>query len=77
MTHIRANDPKTRGVAAIEASLADHPAAILSVRGKGRDDVMDLAQDHYLRACELAAAWRKPGPTAPRGVSWKNPPRRA
>jgi len=77
MTHIRANDPKTRGVAAIEASLADHPAAILSVRGKGRDVEMDLAQNHYLRACELVAAWRKPGPTARRGVSWRNPPRRA
>jgi hypothetical protein len=33
MPPIRANDLKTRGVAAIEAALATQPGAIVSVRG--------------------------------------------
>lgn len=56
MSHISANDLKTKGVAAIEASLAEHPEAIVSVRGKDRFVVMDLEQYHYLRECELVAA---------------------
>lgn len=56
MTHISANDLKTRGVAAIEAGLAEHPEAIVSVRGKDRYVVMDISHYHYLRECELAAA---------------------
>jgi hypothetical protein len=56
MSRISANDLKTRGIAAIEASLADHPEAIVSVRGKDRFVVMDIEQYQYLRECELAAA---------------------
>lgn len=56
MPHISANDLKTKGVAAIEAMLADHSEAIVSVRGKDRFVVMELAQYHYLRECELDAA---------------------
>jgi hypothetical protein len=56
MSHITANDLKIRGIAAIEASLADHPEAIVSVRGKDRFVVMDIEQYHYLLECELAAA---------------------
>ena len=56
MSHISANDLKTKGVAAIEASLAEHHEAIVSVRGKDRFVVMDLEQYHYLRECELTAA---------------------
>jgi PHD/YefM family antitoxin component YafN of YafNO toxin-antitoxin module len=56
MSHISANDLKTKGIAAIEASLADHPEAIVSVRGKDRFVVMDIEQYQYLRECELAAA---------------------
>jgi PHD/YefM family antitoxin component YafN of YafNO toxin-antitoxin module len=56
MSHISANDLKTRGIAAIEASLADHPEVIVSVRGKDRFVVMDIEQYQYLRECELAAA---------------------
>lgn len=56
MAHISANDLKTKGVAAIEAMLAKHPEAIVSVRGKDRFVVMDLAHYHYLRECELDAA---------------------
>ena len=56
MVHISANDLKTKGVAAIEAMLVDHSEAIVSVRGKDRFVVMDIAQYNYLRECELEAA---------------------
>ncbi len=56
MTHISANDLKTKGVAAIEAMLADHSEAIVSVRGKDRFVIMEIAQYNYLRECELEAA---------------------
>lgn len=56
MSTLTANDLKTRGIAAIEAVLADHPEAIVSVRGKERFVVMEIAQYHHLRECELEAA---------------------
>lgn len=56
MPHISANDLKTKGIAAIEALLADHNEAIVSVRGKDRFVVMDLAHYQHLRECELEAA---------------------
>jgi hypothetical protein len=56
MPSLTANDLKTRGVAAIEESLAGQPEAVISVRGKERYVVMEVAQYHYLRECELDAA---------------------
>ncbi|MES2499712.1 MAG: type II toxin-antitoxin system Phd/YefM family antitoxin [Pseudomonadota bacterium] len=56
MQQITANDLKTKGIAAIEASLENQPEAIISVRGKDSFVVMDLAHYHYLRECELEAA---------------------
>ena len=56
MSHISANDLKTKGVAAIELALSTAPEAIVSVRGKDKFVVMELAQYHYLRECELDAA---------------------
>ena len=56
MTQLTANDLKVRGIAAIESVLADHPEATISVRGKDRFVVMEMAQYHYLRECELEAA---------------------
>jgi len=56
MSHVSANDLKTRGIAAIEAALSEHAEALVSVRGKNRFVVMELAQYHYLRECELEAA---------------------
>ena len=56
MQQLTANDLKTKGIAAIEASLANQPEAIVSVRGKDKYVVMDLAHYHYLRECELDAA---------------------
>lgn len=56
VTHISANDLKTKGIAAIEFALSTAPEAIVSVRGKDRFVVMDMAHYHYLRECELDAA---------------------
>jgi hypothetical protein len=56
MSALTANDLKTRGVAAIEATLAHQPEAVISVRGKDKYVVMEVAQYHYLRECELDAA---------------------
>jgi len=56
MTPLTANDLKTRGIAAIESLLATQPEAVISVRGKERFVVMEVAQYHYLRECELEAA---------------------
>lgn len=56
MSSISANDLKTKGISAIEAELAHQPEAMISVRGKDRFVVMNLAHYHYLRECELEAA---------------------
>src|SRR3954469_20433023 len=56
MPALTANDIKTRGVAAIEGALAGQPEAVISVRGQERFVVMEVAQYHYLRECELDAA---------------------
>ena len=57
MAHITANDLKTRGIAAIEASLAGgRTEAVVSVRGAERYVVMELAQYQRLRECELEAS---------------------
>ena len=56
MPSIPANDLKTQGVSAIADALENAPEAMVSVRGKDRFVVMDIAYYHYLRECELAAA---------------------
>ena len=56
MLPITANDLKTRGVAAIEASLSEQSAAMIPVRGKDRLVVMNLDHYNYLRECEFEAA---------------------
>lgn len=53
MSRISANDLKTKGISAIELAVSTAPAAIISVRGKDKFVVMELAQYHYLRECEL------------------------
>lgn len=56
MPHLTANDLKVRGIAAIEEVLVGRAEATISVRGKDRFVVMDVAHYHYLRECELEAA---------------------
>lgn len=56
MVTISANDLKTKGVASIELALGSALEATISVRGKDKFVVMDMAHYHYLRECELDAA---------------------
>jgi hypothetical protein len=56
MNELTANDLKVRGVNAIEEALIEQPEAVISVRGKQRFVVMEMAQYHYLRECELDTA---------------------
>lgn len=56
MGTIAANKLKTRGVASISEQLAGEPEAVITVRGKKRYVVMDMARYQYLRECELEAA---------------------
>ena len=56
MSELTANDLKTKGIAAIEQALSDKPEAYVSVRGKQRFVVMEVAHYNYLRECELEAA---------------------
>lgn len=56
MRTISANDLKTKGISAIEAALSSEPEAVISVCGKERFVVMDVAHYRYLRECELEAA---------------------
>ena len=56
MNAISANELKTKGVSAIQAVLDQQSEAVISVRGKQRFVVMDIAHYQYLRECELTAA---------------------
>ena len=57
MTVVTANELKTKGIASIEQLLLDAQEVIISVRGKPRYVVMDIAHFDYLRGRELEAAW--------------------
>lgn len=57
MTVLTANDLKTKGVSDIERLLQDAQEVVISVRGKPRYVVMDIAHYDFLRECEIAAAW--------------------
>ena len=56
MSNISANELKTKGISSIEYALSNASEAVLSVRGKDKFVVRDMAHYHYLRECELEAA---------------------
>ena len=56
MASITANELKTKGVSLIKNCLAHEPEAVITVRGKKKYVVMDMAYYNYLRECELEAA---------------------
>ena len=58
MQAISANELKTRGIGAISEALEHEQEVGLSVRGQLRYVVMDLAEFHRLRECELDLALR-------------------
>lgn len=57
MPVVTANDLKTKGVSDIERMLQEAQEVVISVRGKPRYVVMDIAHYDFLRECEIAAAW--------------------
>lgn len=59
MNEVTANDLKTRGVSSLEAALSGNKEALISVRGKARYVVMDIAQYERLREAELFSAWQE------------------
>ena len=56
MSRISANDLKTKGIFAIELAPSTAPEAIISVHGRDKFVVMDIAHYHYPSECELDAA---------------------
>jgi hypothetical protein len=54
---LTANDLNPRGVSDIERLLQDAQDVLISVRGRSRYVVMDIACYGFLRECEIAAAW--------------------
>ena len=59
MSDITANDLKTRGVTALETARVHVDEAVISVRGKPRYVVMDIAHYERLREAEIYAAWQE------------------
>jgi len=57
MMVVTANDLKTKGISDIERILQEAQEVVISVRGKPRYVVMDIAHYDFLRECEIAAAW--------------------
>jgi prevent-host-death family protein len=57
MPVVTANDLKTKGVSDIERLLQEAQEVVISVRGKPRYVVMDIAHYDFLHECEIAAAW--------------------
>jgi len=59
MVVVTANDLKTKGISDIERLLQSEQEVVISVRGKSRYVVMDIAHYDFLRECEIAAAWQQ------------------
>jgi prevent-host-death family protein len=59
MSAITANDLKTQGVSALEKALEGADETIISVRGKPRFVVMDIAHYDRLREAEIYASWQE------------------
>jgi len=68
MNQLTINDLKVRGVGAIEAVLADQTGATISVQGKKRFVVMDVAQYHYCANANWKPRWPKAAPIWPPDV---------
>jgi len=59
MSHITANELKTKGITALENALKEDREAIISVCGKARFVVMEISQFDQLREAEIYAAWQE------------------
>ena len=67
MSAITANELKTQGVSALERALREDQEAVISVRGKPRYVVMEIAHYDELREAELYAAWQQARTAVERG----------
>ena len=67
MRDITANDLKTKGVSALETALRRDDEVVISVRGKPRFVVMDVAHYERLREAEIATAWQEAKAAEARG----------
>jgi hypothetical protein len=56
---ITANDLKTRGVSAFATALKSEGEAVISIRGKPRFVVVDIARYERLQDAEIHAAWQE------------------
>ena len=59
MAIVTANDLKTKGISDIERLLQSEQEVVISVRGKSRYVVMDIAHYEFLRECDIQAAWQQ------------------
>jgi hypothetical protein len=57
MATVTASSLKTKGIIDIERILREAQEVVISVRGKPRYVVMDIAHYDFLRECEIAVAW--------------------
>ena len=67
MSDITANDLKTKGISALESALERDTEAVISVRGRPRFVVMDIAHFERLREAEIYAAWKEARAAESRG----------
>jgi len=56
---ISANDLKVKGVSLLDNLLSTLDEVLISVRGKNKYVVVDMARYEYLRECELEQAYRE------------------
>jgi hypothetical protein len=59
MVTISAEDLRTKRFASIDRILQGTGEVVISVKGKPRYIVTDIATYGYLRECEIAAAWAR------------------
>lgn len=57
MTGLTADELRTKGVSGIEQRLQNEQEVVITVRGKPRFVVMEIARYEYLRERELEATW--------------------
>lgn len=69
MITLTANDLKTHGISALETALQEEGEAVISVRGKPRFVVLDIARFERLRDAEIFAAWQEAHAAESRGES--------
>jgi hypothetical protein len=56
MTHITANELKTKGISALDEETSGEFEIIVTVRGKNKYIILPIEKYNYLRECELETA---------------------